>query len=249
METLTKICTKCKTEKPLTDFELRKDTNKYRNQCKKCLLEKRKKYRENNKEKIALRKKIYYEKNKECILLKQKEVMKDDEHREYKKKYAKEYYKKNKEPVREKQRLHRIKNIEKYKEREKRNTILFKDYIKDRSKAYYIKNKEKIIEKIKEYSQTEKGKIIRRNMNQRRRLLVKDGDVTTNQLQELISKSTHCYWCKTKLKNEYQIDHYFPISKGGKHTISNLVITCPTCNLKKNAKDPIEFAQERGRLF
>lgn len=249
MENTTKICSKCNCEKELTEFELRKDTNKYRNQCKKCLLEKRKKYRENNKEKIALRKKIYYEKNKESILLKQKEVMKDDEHREYKKKYAKEYYKKNKESVRGKQRLHRIKNIEKYRERDKRNTILFKDNIKDRNKAYYIKNKEKIIEKIKEYSQTEKGKIIKRNMNQRRRTLTKDGDVTTQQLKELVDRSKKCYWCEKKIGKLYHVDHVIPLAKGGKHTISNIVISCPTCNLQKNAKDPYEFAQERGRLF
>ena len=50
-------------------------------------------------------------------------------------------------------------------------------------------------------------------------------------------------------KKDYHIDHIMPLSKGGRHTISNLVVSCPTCNLQKNAKDPYQFAQERGRLL
>ena len=40
-----------------------------------------------------------------------------------------------------------------------------------------------------------------------------------------------------------------PLSKGGEHTLTNLVVSCPTCNLQKNAKDPIEFANKLGRLL
>lgn len=29
--------------------------------------------------------------------------------------------------------------------------------------------------------------------------------------------------------------------RGGKHEVSNLVVACPKCNVRKSAKDPAEF--------
>jgi 5-methylcytosine-specific restriction endonuclease McrA len=58
-----------------------------------------------------------------------------------------------------------------------------------------------------------------------------------------------CYWCDKKCAKKYHIDHYEPLAKGGRHQVGNLVIACPTCNLRKNAKDPLEFAASVGRLF
>ena len=59
-----------------------------------------------------------------------------------------------------------------------------------------------------------------------------------------------CPQCNTNLKNKkIHLDHYIPLSKGGEHTLSNLVISCPHCNLSKNAKDPYIFANSIGRLI
>lgn len=58
-----------------------------------------------------------------------------------------------------------------------------------------------------------------------------------------------CHWCGCKCADRYHLDHYQPLAKGGVHACSNLVIACPTCNLRKNAKDPFEFANQMGRLF
>ncbi|NLB85017.1 MAG: HNH endonuclease, partial [Acholeplasmataceae bacterium] len=56
--------------------------------------------------------------------------------------------------------------------------------------------------------------------------------------------------CNSKIiDNKYNIDHYIPISKGGEHTIDNLVISCEKCNKQKHAKDPYEFALTKGRLL
>ena len=58
-----------------------------------------------------------------------------------------------------------------------------------------------------------------------------------------------CYWCGSKCARKFHVDHYHPLSKGGAHEVSNLVIACPSCNLRKSAKDPIAFAHEIGRLL
>jgi len=62
-----------------------------------------------------------------------------------------------------------------------------------------------------------------------------------------------CACCKapfTKVKkNAFHVDHIMPISGGGTNWPHNLQLLCPTCNLKKGAKDPIEFAASIGRLL
>jgi 5-methylcytosine-specific restriction endonuclease McrA len=60
-----------------------------------------------------------------------------------------------------------------------------------------------------------------------------------------------CYWCGKKCEKGYCVDHYEPLSKGGKHEASNLVIACRSCNSRKSAKDPEQFRAEtwHGTLF
>lgn len=82
-----------------------------------------------------------------------------------------------------------------------------------------------------------------------RRVRKSGGASSTEVKKWLSSQQKICYWCGLHCKRGYHIDHYVPLSRGGKHEIHNLVIACPRCNLKKNAKDPYEFAASVGRLF
>lgn len=56
-------------------------------------------------------------------------------------------------------------------------------------------------------------------------------------------------WCKRKLKGKGHRDHKIPLARGGSNWPENIQLLCAPCNLKKNAKDPIEHAQENGYLF
>lgn len=62
-----------------------------------------------------------------------------------------------------------------------------------------------------------------------------------------------CANCKTRLfrsgRKKYHVDHIMPLALGGSNWPSNLQCLCPDCNLKKNAKDPIKWANENGRLL
>lgn len=61
-----------------------------------------------------------------------------------------------------------------------------------------------------------------------------------------------CYWCSNKFSGKScHMDHIVPLSKGGAHTLSNLCVSCPTCNLGKNAKLPMIWNRtlEQPRLF
>lgn len=58
-----------------------------------------------------------------------------------------------------------------------------------------------------------------------------------------------CPYCKTDLyaghiRNNYEIDHFFPIAKGGQDVPWNLLPICRDCNRKKRDKLPFEYLDE-----
>ena len=73
-----KICTKCKNEKELSEFNVRTDTQKYRKQCRCCIELIKKEYQTNNTDKISLYNKDYFQHNKNKIYESQKNRRKTD---------------------------------------------------------------------------------------------------------------------------------------------------------------------------
>lgn len=77
------------------------------------------------------------------------------------------------------------------------------------------------------------------------------GRHTTGDIEAiLVRQKFKCAECgvSVKKRENRHVDHIVPLSKGGTNWPSNLQILCPPCNLKKAAKDPLDFAKERGRL-
>jgi hypothetical protein len=58
-----------------------------------------------------------------------------------------------------------------------------------------------------------------------------------------------CHWCGKRCAKDAQIDHIQPLSRGGGHEAHNLCISCPTCNQRKSARDPVEWARMIGKLL
>lgn len=58
-----------------------------------------------------------------------------------------------------------------------------------------------------------------------------------------------CVVCRCGIKEHYHVDHITPLAKGGVHAAYNIQLLCPTCNVRKSAKDPLEFMQSRGFLL
>jgi 5-methylcytosine-specific restriction endonuclease McrA len=75
------------------------------------------------------------------------------------------------------------------------------------------------------------------------------GAFTADQILDLFEHQHHqCYWCREILKNDYQIDHRVPLSRGGRSDIQNIVLACRRCNRLKSDKLPEDFAREIGLL-
>lgn len=140
------------------------------------------------------------------------------------------------------------------------------DHKKEYDKQYQEDNAERIQARRKDYqdrtsaqrtiaamawarSNPDKRKAISKAYKHRRRTIEKQGSSTTDLMAWESDAKKDCYWCGKKKLKKYHVDHYHPLSKGGAHHVSNLVIACHKCNLKKSAKDPYLFAQSVGRLF
>lgn len=58
-----------------------------------------------------------------------------------------------------------------------------------------------------------------------------------------------CAICATSIKRGYHMDHISPLARGGEHVGRNIQLLCKTCNVRKNAKDPIDYMRSLGRLL
>lgn len=69
--------------------------------------------------------------------------------------------------------------------------------------------------------------------------------ITQKFKEELYSLDAFtCQYCgQEKPPSELQPDHVVPVSKGGQHSIDNLVTSCVSCNAKKRDIDAIEFVK------
>ena len=114
-----------------------------------------------------------------------------------------------------------------------------------------IKNIEKMKKLLSEWRKAH-PETCRAYCNNRRSLKIGNGGKLSPGLEAklLAFQKNRCAICRTSLKKTgHHLDHIIPLTRGGKNIDSNAQITCPTCNLEKNSKDPIQFMRERGFLL
>lgn len=115
----------------------------------------------------------------------------------------------------------------------------------------YQDNKDRYVRAALTYRTKNKERVsawLRNNANIRR-TRAREGLSGAEYVAWLTQQIKRCYWCGKRCAKAFHVDHYKPLSRGGKHTADNLVIACPDCNWRKHARDPFEFAREVGRLL
>jgi 5-methylcytosine-specific restriction endonuclease McrA len=218
----TKVCTKCGIEQDISCFSKSKTCKGgYSTQCKSCISLSWKQYSANNKLKL----KNYKEKNKSVLLAK---------HREYNKK--------NREKINAKNSQYRKENRAKCTEYTRQ--FKAKDMEKWRKYAleYSIKNKERIAKRQSNYFQKPGVKEKSNLATQRYRALKRALPSTlTNEQWETIKShfNNRCAYCGRELPLAQE--HFIALSKGGEHTINNIIPSCISCNSSKREKDFSEW--------
>lgn len=110
-------------------------------------------------------------------------------------------------------------------------------------------NPQKEASSQRKYIQTPSGKSSKAHRAHRRRAAIMkcENKATSSQLAILKGKSKTCYYCGCG--GALTFDHVVPISKGGGHSIDNIVMACSSCNRKKAATAPADYAVKIGRLI
>jgi 5-methylcytosine-specific restriction endonuclease McrA len=142
----------------------------------------------------------------------------------------------------------RVKGTPEYREMIRAKTERHKDKIT----AYRRANRDRWNEWGKAWRKRnpEKVKAIWAAHRHKRKAATKDGPTAAEILEWAKSVKRACYWCGVKLTlRTYTLDHYQPLSRGGEHAVHNFVMACSRCNCRKNARDPLEFAKEVGKLL
>lgn len=118
------------------------------------------------------------------------------------------------------------------------------------SRLWYLANKDVATEARRRYAA--QNPEVRRSAirNRQARLRGAYGSHTAAQIEDLARRQRHkCATCGADIRKYREADHIVPLSKGGRNGIENIQLLCLPCNRRKGAKDPIDWAQENGRLL
>jgi 5-methylcytosine-specific restriction endonuclease McrA len=141
-----------------------------------------------------------------------------------------EWAKNNPDAVREKYERYRLRHPERVRKANQKNHA-----------QYYANNREAVIQKTTAYRKANPQVA---SATQRKRRAEKKGslinDFTHKQWLEMqIAYNHRCAYCGKRCKGRLTQEHITPISKGGSHTLSNIVPACQSCNSKKATGPPL----------
>ena len=115
------------------------------------------------------------------------------------------------------------------------------ELVKKKRKEFWEQNKDDCKASVKKYSQTERGKQVRRHSHRLRKARLKSvlySGWTPEDLENRFAEfGDRCAYCN-QLHEAMQADHFIPLASGGSHVIGNIVPACPSCNFSKNERDP-----------
>lgn len=168
---------------------------------------------------------------------------------ECRREYVKAYNRADPERHRARTRAWVEANREKKRQADKAYAEANPEVRKAAQRRYYARHRESIREKASEWGKRNREKT---RLKCRQRYARKKGaegsHAVTDVLAQLEAQKRRCWWCRCEIHGKrYHVDHRIALANGGSDGPENIVIACPECNVRKNAKMPWEFAE--GRLL
>lgn len=126
--------------------------------------------------------------------------------------------------------------LERIKNKSKRNAY---------NRRWYEANKDRAAKYQRQHRIDDRAKA-RELVLRRRARILNNGVFVISQKESKRLYSSPCFYCG--FVGDIQADHVVPISKGGRHSIGNLVSACKKCNLNKKAMFIMEWKLHKRRL-
>lgn len=202
---------------------------------------------EERKQRAAESKRRWAERNPEKANAARKKWRAANAERE--KEVSAEYRSRNREVKRAYGATYRRENAEKIRMRHHKYRIENKERIQGYGACYYRLNKERMLQYIKKRRMLDPNIVTAGNARRRAARLGAEGSHSAADIRHLLLlQRGRCGYCRIRVRLRFHVDHIFPLARGGSNARKNLQILCPSCNLRKNAKDPLHFAREIGLL-
>lgn len=114
------------------------------------------------------------------------------------------------------------------------------------AKKWQAKNREYVLEyKRRKYRENVDASRAKKREYQRKRRAAGECWVTVSEEAEILAKTGGlCNYCDAEWE---ALDHFFPLSKGGAHSVENLVPACKPCNGSKYNADPFAWMEANER--
>jgi len=220
MNSITKKCSNCKIDKPLSDFtDAPKRENGKHSVCKMCKREYDKDYRNKNKSKIAKYQSGYWQEKKE----------------EIKKRFS-AWYKDNTAKVIETNKRWNSNNQSRLVEYQKEWRVQNKEHLDEYTKKYREENREELNKKHLPL------------LHKRRARIAGNGGSYTAKQWKLLCDfyGNKCLKCGA-IDKKLTVDHVLPTLLGGTSNIDNLQPLCLSCNCSKHA-NYIDYRFDKGEF-
>jgi len=150
--------------------------------------------------------------------------------------------KNNPEKVRESNRRWRASASKDVKVKRAKSTNIWKEVHPDKNAEYCKRYRDNNPEA---YKRSKRKSPHKRRANEHRRRVRETSQLGDwkPEYEALLLQEQHgcCYYCQIPFQPNYDLEHKIPLSRGGMHDISNIVLSCRSCNVKKGIKTDEEF--------
>ena len=187
------------------------------------------------REQSRLRSRAHYQANKARYLERTSAYSKA--HREQYNAYNRAYYKADPEKFRARRRDYHARNMTLERQKSLCNFYARIDHYRAKARAWRAAHLERARASVCAYIKANSARLRSRKDS----ALI--NDLTVKQWQKIKEHYGYrCVYCHRQFKQLTQ-DHITPLSKGGDHTLTNIVPACRSCNSRKHAGPPLKPVQ------
>ena len=162
-------------------------------------------------------------------------------HREEMAAKSREYYAKHREDVRRRAYCRYWENPEEHRAQRRKYVARWRSKAVKAAQEWKKRNPEKVAEHRRKYREKHREQRLEEQYQRRirKRLGVSAGSISPSAIAQLLNAAKRCPDCKCILTSDNRsVDHIYPLSRGGLHTLFNVRIVCRSCNSRKHTNIP-----------